>query len=222
MIFTRLSRSLLGFLLWLIYRCLSRTWRVTLIEPPSLTERRLQKKISLMAHWHGDELPLLRWIGFYNVATLVSTSKDGDLMNFVAQREGAMTSRGSSTRSSVGGTLALLRIMKKFNRSCSMAVDGPKGPIYKAKPGVFEISRALDAPIFAGGAACDRAWHFTKAWNQAVLPKPFSKVVIFWEDTLPPVQKSQDPKEQKNLELLEQKINSARQKALDHLRKTSP
>lgn len=205
-----MKQKFIGFIIWMIYRLLSLTWRLTLVEPPSLKKSFQDRSSVLFAHWHGDELALLQIIGIYRIATIASQSKDGEIMNTAIKLFGAKTSRGSSTRGGAGALRTLIRLMKEEGRNSSFAVDGPKGPIYKAKPGVFEVSRLLKAPIYPGGVGCDRAWHFPKSWNQTYLPKPFAKIVIYWDEALPPVSSDEDPRSSKLSERLENALHHAR------------
>ena len=170
----------------------------------------------ILAHWHGDELPMISVIGPYRVSTMASTSKDGEIMNAVINLVGGRTSRGSSTRKSVSGLLGLIRLVKKKKRNCSLAVDGPKGPIYNVKPGVFELAKLLDAGIFPGGVACDNAWRFPKSWNKAFLPKPFAQVIICWDGPFV-FDKTIDPRDPKIAENLAVALHQAREKAAKSL-----
>lgn len=184
----------LGFIAWLLYRVLSLTWRVTLNEPEELKTFLKEKKSFILAHWHGDESVLFGLIPRYRLATITSQSDDGSMMTVMFHLQGGKTSRGSSTRGGVGALKGLLRLVKE-GYNCSYAVDGPKGPIYKAKPGVFETSRLMGAPIFVAGVACDRKIIFERSWNKAYLPKPFSKIQVHWYGPLPSVGKDQDPRD---------------------------
>ncbi len=166
-----------------------------------------------MAHWHGDELALVQLSPRYRLATITSTSKDGALMNTVLRLLGAKTSRGSSTRGAVQALKGLLRLAKA-GRNCSFAVDGPKGPLHKVKPGIFEVSRMLNAEIFVCGVACDRAWHFPKSWNKTYLPKPFARLAVNWVGPFSPVSRDQDPREISLAENLERELHEAKRTAL--------
>lgn len=172
-----------------------------------------EKKPFLLAHWHGDEAILLPMIARYKLATITSTSKDGELMNTIVHKLGGVTSRGSSTRGGVGALKGLLRLIKNENYSSSFAVDGPKGPIYKVKPGIFEVSRLTTTPIFWAGVSADRYYSFPKAWNKAILPKPFAKIYIEWFGPMPPLTGDDDPKSQQLAQQLEEKLNAAKHQA---------
>jgi hypothetical protein len=209
-----LRKFVLGPLIWLFYRLLSLTWKVTIVEPESMLSSRTNRDPVIFAHWHGDELALIQLIGTYRIATIASTSKDGELMNTVVSLQGGVTSRGSSTRGAVHALKGLIRMIRKDKRNSSFAVDGPKGPIYTIKPGVFEVSRLTQCPIYAAGIACDRRWVFEKAWNKTYLPKPFARICIYWVGPLGPVTENQDPRSKELSEQLSLALRGAQSEAL--------
>lgn len=173
----------------------------------------LNKTPLALAHWHGDEIALLHLVKKYKIATITSTSNDGEMMDKLFHFLGGKTSRGSSTRGAVQALKGLCRLIKS-GRNCSFAVDGPKGPIYKAKPGVFEVSRLMGCPIFVGGVFCDKYVLFNKSWNQTYLPKPFAKIVVVWRGPIGPISKNQDPRSQDLALYLENELRAAKQQAL--------
>lgn len=205
-----IKRYLISALVFVLYRTLSFTWRVRIIEPDSMKERLAQKQPVILAHWHGDELVLLSTVQRYNLATIVSQSKDGSMMALILKWLGVRISRGSSTRGGVQALKGLIRLMKDGGNS-SFAVDGPKGPIYKVKPGVFELSRLIHGPIYVAGVTCDRAIHFPKSWNKTYLPKPFAKIIIYWTGPFKEVSKDIDPKDPDLALELENLLQQARQ-----------
>ena len=202
----------LGFLIWIIYRSLSLTWKISIQEPDTLKKSVAEKTPVILAHFHGDELALVALTPKYKIATMTSTSKDGELMNTVLHLLGGKTSRGSSTRGGVSALKGLIEHCKNGSNS-SIAVDGPKGPIYEVKPGVFELSRLMKSQIFAGGVFCDRAWKFPRSWNKAYLPKPFAKIQVVWLGPLGPVTKQDDPRSPELAKTLQNQLFAAQQHA---------
>ena len=133
-----IQKYLLPRIVWWFYFLCSASWRKKIYYFPEVEEAIKGEKPVLLAHWHGDELAVLHLVKPFKIATMTSTSKDGELINFVIKKLGGATSRGSSTRGGVTALMGLIRLMKKGYNS-SMAVDGPRGPIYQVKP---EIGRA--------------------------------------------------------------------------------
>ncbi len=188
------------------------TWRVQNIEDPEMTKLVKNKKPFVLAFWHGDEIAVLPLIQIYSTCTMASTSKDGELMSRVLNLLGMKTSRGSSTRKGVQALKGLIKILRS-GRNAAVAVDGPKGPYHKIKPGVFEISKIAKGPVFAAGVVADRKWVFHKAWNKTYVPKPFAKVIIQWSRPLPTLQKSDDAKDPYFQTELEKRFDEALQEA---------
>lgn len=171
----------LPYFVFIFYRLWSSTWKVTVFEPESFKNLQKENKRFILGHWHGDELTMLFFVKTYRLATMTSTSKDGELINKIIHLFGGNTSRGSSTRGSIAGLKGLINLIRKQNYNCNLALDGPKGPYHKVKPGVFEIAKMLKLPIYVSGVYYTDAIHFPKAWNKAFFPKLFASVYIHWE-----------------------------------------
>jgi len=170
-------RYVLPTLIWLTYRVLIWTWKIPVHLPESLKQVLAGGGTIIFAHWHGDEMAIIHFVKPFRLATMTSTSKDGQLVDFVIRKLGGATSKGSATR---GGSRALRGLVKlmRSGRSASMAVDGPRGPIYEVKAGVFTLSLLSKSPIYPVGVAVDRFHRFEKSWNKAILPKPFATVAV--------------------------------------------
>ncbi|MBC7421100.1 MAG: DUF374 domain-containing protein [Bdellovibrio sp.] len=210
--FNKIRGCFLGFLIWIIYRSLSLTWKIYIQEPDELKKNVFEKTPVILAHFHGDELALVALTPIYKIATMTSTSKDGELMNTVLHLLGGKTSRGSSTRGGVSALKGLIEHCRNGSNS-SIAVDGPKGPIYEVKPGVFELSRLMKSQIFAAGVFCDRAWKFPRSWNKTYLPKPFAKIQVVWLGPSGPVTKQDDPRSPELAKTLQNQLFAAQQQA---------
>ncbi len=207
---------ILGFIVWIIYKIISLTWKFKITEPHEMTEELRQKKGIILAHFHGDEIALISLTKRYKIATMTSTSKDGEIMNTTLNLLGAKTSRGSSTRGGIGALRGLVRLTKN-GRSASFAVDGPKGPVNEVKPGVFEFSRLTGANIYTCGVFCDRAWIFPKSWNKTYLPKPFAKLNIVWLGPTLSVDKDLDPRSPELAKALQFQLFDARRNAANFI-----
>ncbi len=207
---------ILGFIVWIIYKIISSTWRTKISEPPEMIQELEQKKGLILAHFHGDEIALISLVKKYKISTMTSTSKDGEIMNTTLNLLGAKTSRGSSTRGGIGALKGLVRLSKE-GRSASFAIDGPKGPLHEVKPGVFEFSRLTGANIYACGVFCDRAWHFPKSWNKAYFPKPFAKINIVWLGPTLSITKDQDPRSSDLAKALQYQLFDARRNAANFI-----
>lgn len=208
----------LPWLTWIFYRLWTATWRVELVESQGMKDAIAKGEPLIFAHWHGIELSIVPLVRPYRIATMTSTSKDGQLIDFTIRKFGGATSKGSSTRGGVGALKGLVRLMVKDGFSASMAVDGPKGPLHEVKPGVFELSRLAGARIVPLGAASNRRFVFHKSWNKAFLPKPFARVRVVFHEPWAPITKEQSAKDAELGQRLKLEISSACQAAEAHLR----
>ena len=92
--------------------------------------------------------------------------------------------RGSSTRGGAGGLKGLIDAVAREGWNASLAVDGPRGPIYKVKPGVLKLAQQTQCVLVPGAAAASRRFVFKKAWNRCYLPLPFSRCVIVYGEPI--------------------------------------
>jgi lysophospholipid acyltransferase (LPLAT)-like uncharacterized protein len=207
-----LKTRFIAFILFVVYSSLRWTWRIRVVESEGLKQALKNGDPMVYAHWHGDELGILYLLKRYRAAAMISTSKDGELMDIVVRLLGARTSRGSSTRGGVSALKGIIRLSREGWRP-SVAVDGPKGPYHKVKPGVFEISKLTGGTIFPLVAACDRKFVFQKAWNKTFLPLPFARVVVVWGEGLSVPDRKSDSRDPNLAKRLEETLTNAGQQA---------
>jgi hypothetical protein len=203
----------LPYIVYYLFKGLSSSWRKKIHEEVSIKD--LQKDSTLIfAHWHGDELCLMPLVSKFKLATMTSLSKDGQLVEFVIQKLGGVSSKGSSSRGAVSALKGLIRLMRK-GHPVSMAVDGPRGPIYKPKPGVFELAKLSKSIIIPVSSASSRSIFFHKSWNKTYLPKPFAKVIYYFGKPLSIDFLKEDPRNEKLANILTQSIDECKRNACD-------
>ena len=131
----------------------------------------------IYACFHQDDLTCLPYFGGQNITILISQSKDGQILASASEYLGYLTVRGSSHRGGVAGLLAGMRKVQE-GYSMTIAVDGPKGPIYRVKEGITAVSDKSKRPIVPVRGFPERKKVFEKSWNKATLPMPFTRVRI--------------------------------------------
>jgi len=204
------------WLVFFFYKAWSALWRMRIIEHPDVSALLKRGESVILAHWHGDEYSVFHLVTRYSLATMTSTSRDGEIIDFLIHKLGGATSRGSSTRGGVGALKGLVRL-SRAGRTVSIAVDGPRGPIYQPKPGVFELSKLSSAHIVPVGVAVNSFALFKKSWNQAYLPWPWAKVVVYLGQPLPPLTETDTPKDIKHPLVLKSRLTAAKQQAAEIL-----
>jgi len=170
-----------AFLIVSFYTLLASLWR---IQEAGRLDLRPSKNGRVFAHWHGDELVMLKMGQFRKMAVMASRSRDGELMKRVLELLGFKVVRGSSSRGGAGGLKGLLDLIKKEDCPTSLAVDGPRGPLYEVKPGILVLAQKTGKAIVPTAGFATRKIVFKKSWNQCFLPLPFAKCVVVYGEPL--------------------------------------
>ena len=169
-----------------------------------------QKEAYIYAGWHQKIfLPVLSLTEVEKKATLISPSRDGEIMSKVLENCGYETVRGSSNDKKIRSLLLLVRLLKK-GYSIGLSVDGPKGPIFQVKPGLVYLAQKTGVKIVPVGAAYSNYFEFKKAWDRFYLPKPFSTVVATLDN---PIEIPESMSIESACELLKDRLNSATEKS---------
>ena len=133
--------------------------------------------------WHRCMLASAYCFRKLEIAILISPSFDGELIARTVQSMGYTPVRGSSSRSGVAGLLGMQRALKDI-RIAAFTADGPRGPLYKAKPGAVKLAQKIGGGVGIYYVLPERAWQL-RSWDRFLIPKPFSRVVIAWEPPVP-------------------------------------
>lgn len=131
----------------------------------------------IYACFHQDDLSCLPYFAGKNICILISNSKDGQILASAVEHMGYQTVRGSSHRGGVAGLLTGMRKVIEGHKM-TIAVDGPRGPIYKVKDGITAVSDKSKRPIVPVRGYPKWKFVFKKSWNKATLPLPFTKIVL--------------------------------------------
>jgi lysophospholipid acyltransferase (LPLAT)-like uncharacterized protein len=131
----------------------------------------------IYAFFHQDEFSLVPHFAHKGLAVMVSKSKDGQLMSNYANLLGYKTIRGSSSKGAVAALLKAIQIVRAGHKF-SVAVDGPRGPIYEVKEGIIRIQEKSGHPIIPMRAQVNRAYVLHRAWNKGRVPKMFAHIKI--------------------------------------------
>jgi lysophospholipid acyltransferase (LPLAT)-like uncharacterized protein len=130
----------------------------------------------IVAFWHG-QLAMMqapyRGKGA-GICIQVSRHTDGEIITRAVRPFGVRTARGSATR---GGVASVRDMLGAFadGYDLAMAIDGPRGPYQRAKPGATRLAQATGARLFPVAAAPRRGWR-ARSWDRFVVPLPFTRV----------------------------------------------
>jgi lysophospholipid acyltransferase (LPLAT)-like uncharacterized protein len=177
--FTRWQRFLIwlfGCAGYLLIRVLGSTLRYTIaIEEGGPPHWHLAPTI--YTFWHRCLMPACFQWRKKQIAVLTSTSFDGEYIARILGKFGYTAVRGSSTRGGARGLLGMQTELE-LGHSVAFTVDGPKGPVYVAKPGPVLLARVTGLPIICFHVALEDPWVLTKSWDRFMVPKPFSRALV--------------------------------------------
>ncbi|MFH1612830.1 MAG: lysophospholipid acyltransferase family protein [bacterium] len=153
----------------------------------------------IYAFWHGEQFPLAYFFKDKNICLITSLSEDGNYQTKIIKKLGYQVVRGDNKK---GGVKGLLSLIEKINEGfdIALAIDGPVGPIYEPKPGVIYLAKKTGQPIIPISIKIEKSKIFEKAWDKYILPKPFSKGIIFIGDPIF-IDKNEKNIEEKRIEL---------------------
>ncbi len=161
---------------------LSLTYRYRLVH----RQHRLQAEAMqargafVLASWHQNCFAAILAHSKQNIALLVSRSFDGEIVSAIADRLGLLSVRGSSRKGGAEALDVLIERTQAEGLRSAFTVDGPKGPLYKPKRGIFRLAAESGAPILPVLAIGEKNWVLHKSWDKLRIPKPFSRVAVIY------------------------------------------
>jgi len=174
---SRLKTRLVGHVVYGFFKLLHSTYRFRYHGEEFLAEARHLSSTGSIAIgiWHRNMLGCIFGSETQRLCILVSRSTDGEIISRVVRPFGIQTIRGSSTR---GGREALdqLAELPPGSVDVGITVDGPLGPLFKAKAGIFVLAMKTGIAIVPMAAASRREWVLAKSWDRFRLPKPFATI----------------------------------------------
>jgi lysophospholipid acyltransferase (LPLAT)-like uncharacterized protein len=161
----------------LVFYIISATIKIKITGFKGLLNGKNLERPVILAIWHsGLLLPTFAYRKA-RIVSFVSSSKDGDFLLKLLYLMGYKTIRGSSSRRGARGLLECIREVRDGSNA-AFAVDGPRGPVYEAKPGIVALAQKTNAYIMPVGSAYARAHKSKKSWDKSEFPYPFSRAVM--------------------------------------------
>jgi lysophospholipid acyltransferase (LPLAT)-like uncharacterized protein len=124
-------------------------------------------------------------------AIMVSPSKDGEIIARQLRLFHHYTIRGSSSRDGARALKETVRLLKE-GIPAALTVDGPRGPLYDVKEGIFQIARLANVPILPVCCFPTKRYEFHKAWDRFRLPLPFTSIICAVAEPMMVEQKDYD------------------------------
>jgi lysophospholipid acyltransferase (LPLAT)-like uncharacterized protein len=183
--FSLRQQLLLSLITWagyLLIRLIGPTLRFqTAVEEGCLSDG-MSSPLGIYCFWHQCVIPVAYRYRNRKIAVMTSRSFDGEYIARIIKKLGFGAVRGSSSRGAVGALMGMKQELDQGN-PVAFTIDGPRGPIYVAKPGPILLAKKTGHAIVCFHIAVERAWTLT-SWDRMMIPKPFSRVAGWGSTTL--------------------------------------
>lgn len=136
----------------------------------------LGKTPIIYSFWHRCVFPATYLWRELQIRVMTSQSFDGEYIARIIQKFGFVPVRGSSSRGAVRALLGMRRDVEQ-GWTVAFTIDGPRGPMYEAKPGPVLLARSTGVPMSMFHIALDEAW-VLNTWDRFMIPKPFSRALM--------------------------------------------
>jgi lysophospholipid acyltransferase (LPLAT)-like uncharacterized protein len=131
----------------------------------------------IFTFWHVCILGATWFWRNRGIVVMSSVSRDAEYTGRVIKRLGYGTARGSATR---GGGRALAEMAHCLDNGMEVGftIDGPRGPVYVAKPGAVTLARHTGQAILPFHIAA-RTYIEFPSWDRLQIPLPFTRAASF-------------------------------------------
>jgi len=182
--FTWRQRVALFFIAWVGYIAIDLICRTLRFEISSEEEGAVPNRATwppapaIAPFWHRCVFAATFYFRDRDVSVMTSRSFDGEYIARIIEKFGFRAVRGSSSRGGVRALLGMHDVIEE-NRIAAFTIDGPRGPLYVAKPGPVLLARNTGATIRCFYIAVREAW-VLNSWDRFVIPKPFTRAHVRW------------------------------------------
>lgn len=172
----KLYFGVIGWIGWTLIHLLAWTWRWEIHGYQHFEKLEQQKPPIIYAFWHECILAATYFWRNRGIVVLTSENKDGEYIAHVIRRFGYGSSRGSTSRGAVKGTIGLIRTLKQ-REPVAFTVDGPRGPRHNVQQGVTWLAGYSQHPILPFHIRSSRT-KTLNSWDRFQIPLPFSRLRI--------------------------------------------
>ncbi len=142
----------------------------------AIQEYRRRGQPVILSFWHNQIFSATYFWRFRGIVVMTSSHFDGEYIARIIHLFGYGSARGSSSRGAIRALLQLQRRLAE-GKDVAFTIDGPRGPVYKVKPGPVWLSRKTQLPIVCFHIQPRKYWQL-KSWDGFRIPKPFSKTLV--------------------------------------------
>ncbi len=138
-----------------------------------LTDARAAGKGVILAFWHAQMIPLAVTYRQQDIAVLISTHRDGEIIARLIAARGFCCVRGSTHRDPARASVRVLRLLRE-GATVAITPDGPRGPRERVQGGIIRLAGMSGAPIVTMATAAHPVCRL-RSWDRFQVPLPWSR-----------------------------------------------
>lgn len=135
----------------------------------------------ILACWHNRlticSYAIRRWAPHIPFTAVVSKSGDGNLLAATLRRIKNMRVISVAHNARHRALRQIIKVLREEKRVLLVTPDGPRGPVYRSKPGTIVAAQAAKAAVVTVSWSASRFWKL-RSWDEMRIPQPFSKIEI--------------------------------------------
>jgi lysophospholipid acyltransferase (LPLAT)-like uncharacterized protein len=193
------------------FRSIRSSLRIKVYGEKEVLELKKAHQKIIYVLWHGRQFLTICQMANQHIGVMVSTSRDGMLQANILKKYNYTIIPGSSAKSPVRATFRSLKLMRKGN-DLLLAIDGPTGPIFKAKPGALFLAKKTKAVIVPVSFSV-KFGICLSSWDRYLLPLPFSPAVFIYGKPFLPSDQTDEKSMDRETIILENHLNEVYSKA---------
>ena len=167
-----------AFLLYCFYLWHVSTLKISIVNDQFVPQKRTLGENVIYAFWHSKSFTLLPQCGGAHMGTLTLLDWKNVICDKVCRLCGCQTIPVTNLQRA---TVRLKSLLEK-GYPVGLALDGPRGPVGAAKPGVFFLAKITGKPIVAVNVKASKGFRMKSRWDQYEIPLPFTEVAISFSE----------------------------------------
>ena len=169
-----------AFGLYLAMQSICRSLRFKIEGQASLDQLKTSGQNVIFAVWHQATFVMFFLYRYQKACVVTTPEPRGKVLAKVAAWMGYLNITlplQSDNLEAARGFIQMLKTIKK-GHDAVIAVDGPGGPPFEVKPGIFFLSEKSGIPIIPIGVSAPRKLSLWWRWDRYFIPLPFSTIKI--------------------------------------------
>lgn len=148
------------------------------VEGVERLQAALKKGPTVVLLWHNRVLPMGSILHHYSreaqYAAVMSRSRDADWLAAYVETYRNIRPLRVGHLARAAGLREMIRLLEE-GKMLVVTPDGPRGPRYQVKPGVWAAAKKVGASVVPFGWTSTKYWSLG-TWDGFMIPKPFSRV----------------------------------------------